>query len=102
MLIENTSKLENINLAKRECTNCLGKGYKGNYSSFTYLVRNIEELGILNQEAFLKNLPSKGTLQVDFDEMIVMDKRVLKKVMVFCANFSIASWIHKNISKAVN
>lgn len=87
MLVENISKPRKHKLTKTRMHELLQEdGYEGGYSSFTYLVRKIEEeLGIQNREAFLKLLPGKGTLQVDFGEMIVMEKGVPKKIMAFCA-----------------
>lgn len=65
------------------------EGYLGSYSSFTYLVRKIEEdLNFSSKEAFLKLEHSMGVMQVDFGEMIVMDRGVPKKVQVFCAKLS--------------
>lgn len=62
------------------------EGYTGSYSAFTYQARQIEEeLQLISKEAFLKLLPRKGSLQVDFGEMIVLHQGKKKKVYAFCA-----------------
>lgn len=65
------------------------EGYEGSYSAFTYQVRLIEEeLGIANQEAYVKLEYDGGVLQVDFGEMTVMDRGYPRKIIVFCAKLS--------------
>lgn len=65
------------------------EGYQGSYSSFTYIARKIEEeLDISSKEAYLKLEHSLGVMQVDFGEMIVMDKGVPRKVQTFCAKLA--------------
>lgn len=65
------------------------EGYTGSYSAFTYQVRKIEEeFNLSTKEAFLKLDHSNGVMQVDFGEMIVMEKGVPRKVHVFCAKLS--------------
>lgn len=62
------------------------EGYTGSYSSFTYQTRQIEdELGLNKKEAFLKLLPLKSSLQVDFGEIYVMQNGLPRKMYVFCA-----------------
>jgi len=62
------------------------EGYKGNYSSFTYQTRKVEEeFGIGQKEAYLELVPVRGSLQVDFGEVYVMQKGLPKKLHVFCA-----------------
>lgn len=65
------------------------EGYQGSYSAFTYEVRKIEEeLNLSNKEAFIKLDHLPGVMQVDFGEMIVMEKKVPRKIQVFCAKLS--------------
>lgn len=60
--------------------------YPGSYSAFTYLVRAIEkELHINMPEAFLKLKQKPGTLQVDFGEVVVMENKIPRKIIIFCA-----------------
>lgn len=64
----------------------LEEGYRGSYSSFTYQARQIEnELGINQNEAFLKLIPLKGSMQVDFGEVYVMHNGLPRKTFAFCA-----------------
>lgn len=61
-------------------------GYTGSYSSFTYQTRKAEdELGLNAKEAYLKLLPLRGSMQVDFGEAYVMENGLPRKVYVFCA-----------------
>ena len=65
------------------------EGYEGSYSTFTYQTRKIEEeFHLSTKEAFLKLDHPRGVLQVDFGEMIVMDKGIPRKTHVFCAKLS--------------
>lgn len=86
-LIENQLMQRKHKLTKKRMHELLvDEGYHGSYSAFTSLVRSIEsELNINAPEAFLKLKQKPGTLQVDFGEVIVMEKRVPRKVIIFCA-----------------
>lgn len=62
------------------------EGYTGSYSSFTYQTRQIEdELGLNTKDAYLKLIPLKGSMQVDFGEIYVMQNGAPRKMHVFCA-----------------
>ena len=87
-IIEYNSKLpKNEKLTKaRMHTLLCQEGYKGSYSSFTYQARKAEEQLDLNvKEAYLKLIPLKGSLQVDFGEVYVMQKGLPRKMYAFCA-----------------
>ena len=90
MVHENSSKPRKHKLTKLRMYELIkAEGYAGSYSAFTFIVRKIEEeLNISQKEAYLKLEPEKGSMQVDFGEMIVMNKGVPKKVIVFCAKLS--------------
>ena len=68
LIEENHTKPRKHRLTKTRMYNLLcEEGYKGSYSAFTYLTRQIEEeLAINTKEAFLKLNPIKGSMQVDF------------------------------------
>ncbi len=87
MVVENHSKPRKRKLTKQRMYDLmLDEGYEGSYSSFTYLVRKIEEdAEISNKEAFLKLEHPSGVLQVDFGSMVVMDNGYPRVVQVFCA-----------------
>lgn len=87
LITDNQVKPKKHRLTKTRMYNILcEEGYKGSYSAFTYLTRQIEEeLNINTKEAFLKLNPIKGSMQVDFGEMIVMHNKIPRKVYVFCA-----------------
>lgn len=77
---------------KNQCTkkkmykDLVKEGYTGTYSTFTWQARKVEqELGIGQSEAFLKLLPLKGSMQVDFGTMWVEEKGVRRKLFAFCA-----------------
>jgi transposase len=87
-LIEyNSKQSRNEKLTKTRMHELLcDEGYRGSYSSFTYQTRQIEDkLGINRNEAFLKLLPLKGSLQVDFGEVYVMQNSLPIKTNIFCA-----------------
>jgi len=90
MVKENADKPRKHKLTKlRMYEMVCEEGYKGAYSAFTYQVRKIEEeLNLSKKEAFLKLDHPKGVMQVDFGEMIVMDKTVPRKIYAFCAKLS--------------
>lgn len=90
MVEENFHKPRKHKLTKSRMYELMqNEGYEGSYSAFTYQVRKIEEESHLSiKEAFLKLDHSKGVMQVDFGEMIVMDKGFPRKVHVFCAKLS--------------
>jgi len=84
----NSEKPTNQRLTKKRMYELVREeGYKGNYSSFTYQTRKVEEeFGIGHQkEAFLELVPVRGSLQVDFGEVYVMQRGLPKKLHVFCA-----------------
>ena len=87
LIRENQDKPKKHRLTKTRMYNLLcDEGYKGSYSAFTYLTRQIEEeLNINSKEAFLKLNPIKGSMQVDFGEMLVMHNKMPRKVYAFCA-----------------
>lgn len=87
MIQENKEKGAKDRLTKTRMYELLhDEGYAGSYSAFTYQVRQIEEeLQLSSKEAFIKLLPQKGTLQVDFGEMIVLNQGRKHKVHAFCA-----------------
>jgi len=87
LIKENEDKPKKHRLTKTRMYNLIcDEGYKGSYSAFTYLTRQIEEkLNINSNEAFLKLNPIKGSMQVDFGEMLVMDNKMPRKVYAFCA-----------------
>jgi transposase len=87
LMEENRTKPRKHRLTKTRMYNLLcEEGYKGSYSAFTYLTRQIEEeLAINTKEAFLKLNPIKGSMQVDFGEVVVMHNKMPRKVYVFCA-----------------
>ena len=62
------------------------EGYTGSYEAFTWQVRQIEEeQNHTTKEAFVKLLPFRSHLQVDFGEIEVMDQGVPRKIFFFCA-----------------
>ncbi len=83
----NLGKSKNQQLTKKRMYELMcEEGYKGNYSSFTYQARKVEgELGIGRKESFLELVPLKGSMQVDFGEVYVMQEGLPKKIHVFCA-----------------
>ena len=87
MVNKNHKKDRNEKLTKMRMHELLcDEGYNGSYSSFTYQVRQIEEKHNINtKEAFVKLNAIKGSMQVDFAEVIVMRKGVPKKIYVFGA-----------------
>lgn len=87
LITDNQVKPKKHRLTKTRMYNLLcEEGYKGSYSAFTYLTRKIEEeFNINSKEAYLKLNPIKGSMQVDFGEMVVMHNQVPRKVYVFCA-----------------
>lgn len=90
MIKENHQKAKKHKLTKSRMHELmLDEGYLGSYSSFTYMVRKIEEeLNIAGKEAFIKLEHSMGVMQVDFGEIVVMDKNIPRKIQVFCAKLS--------------
>lgn len=87
MLIDNKTKPRKERLTKtRMFTLMQDEGYTGCYSSFTELTRQLEdELSLTQQDAFIKLLPTEGTMQVDFGEMNTVYQGKKTKVIVFCA-----------------
>jgi len=87
LIEDNQGKPRKHRLTKTRMYNLMcEEGYQGSYSAFTYLTRQIEEeLNINSKEAFLKLNPIKGSMQVDFGEMVVMHNKMPRKVYVFCA-----------------
>lgn len=87
LIEENQDKPKKHRLTKTRMHNLLcDEGYKGSYSAFTYLTRQIEEdFHINSKEAFLKLNPIKGSMQVDFGEVVVIHNKMPRKVYVFCA-----------------
>lgn len=87
MLIDNKTKPRKERLTKtRMFTLMQDEGYTGCYSSFTELTRQLEdELSLTRQDAFIKLLPTEGTMQVDFGEMSTIYQGKKTKVIVFCA-----------------
>lgn len=87
MLIENKSKPRKQRLTKtRMFTLMQDEGYMGCYSSFTELTRQLEEeLSLTQEDAFIKLLPTEGTMQVDFGEMNAIYQGKKTKVIAFCA-----------------
>lgn len=87
MLLENKTKLRKERLTKmRMFTLMQDEGYIGCYSSFTELTRQLEEeLSFTQEDAFIKLLPTEGTMQVDFGEMSTIYQGKKAKVIVFCA-----------------
>jgi transposase len=90
MVFENSTKPKKHKLTKLRMHELIkAEGYAGSYSAFTFIVRKIEEeLNLSQKEAYLKLEPAKGSMQVDFGEMVVMDKGVPRKVIAFCAKLS--------------
>ncbi|QNO13736.1 IS21 family transposase [Alkalicella caledoniensis] len=90
MLIENSYRQRKDRLTKTRMHELMcEEGYKGSYSSFTHLVRQIESSEELkSKEAFFKLAPIPGTLQVDFGDMVVMDNGIPKVIQVFCAKLT--------------
>ena len=87
LLITNTklSKREQLTKIRMHELLC-EEGYAGSYQAFTYLTRQIEnELDLNSPEGFLKLIPLKGSMQVDFGEIYVMQDGKPKKLYVFCA-----------------
>jgi transposase len=83
MVKENHLKARKHKLTKKRMYELMvDQEYTGSYSTFTSLVRSIEQD---LQEAFLKLKQKPGTLQVDFGEMVVMQNNIPRKVIVFCA-----------------
>lgn len=87
MLQDNKERCTKDRLTKKRMYELLQEdGYAGSYSAFTYQARLIEEeLQLSSTEAFIKLLPRKGTLQVDFGDMIVLNEGRKQKVHAFCA-----------------
>ena len=87
MLLDNKIKPRKERLTKtRMFTLMQDEGYIGCYSSFTELTRQLEdELSLTQEDAFLKLLPTEGTMQVDFGEMSTIYQGKKTKVIVFCA-----------------
>ncbi len=90
MVEDNFSKPRKHKLTKTRMHELMTEeGYQGSYSAFTYEVRKIEEeLNISNKEAFLKLDHLPGVMQVDFGEMLVMEKGIPRKIQVFCAKLA--------------
>lgn len=91
IIIEENNKVRKKNkLTKTRMHQLLQQeGYEGSYSAFTYQVRLAEEeLGVNNEEAYVKLKYGGGVLQVDFGEMTVMDNGYPRKIIVFCAKLS--------------
>ena len=90
MVQENYSKPRKHKLTKTRMYELMcDEGYTGSYSAFTYQVRKIEEeFSLSTKEAFLKLEHPNGVMQVDFGEMIVMEKGVPRKIYVFCSKLS--------------
>ena len=87
LIEENQDKPKKHRLTKTRMYNLMcDEGYKGSYSAFTYLTRQIEEeLNINSKEAFIKLNPILGSMQVDFGEVVVMHNKMPRKVYAFCA-----------------
>lgn len=90
MVQENSKVRKKIDLLRTRMHELIQEeGYKGAYSAFTYQIRLIkEELGIGNKEAYVKLKYDGGVLQVDFGEMVVMDRGYTRKIIVFFAKLS--------------
>jgi len=87
MVLENSKKPRDEKLTKTRMHEILCEDkYPGSYSTFTYLVRKIEEELELNiPETFIKLNPIKGTMQVDFGETYVIKGTKKKKIFFFAA-----------------
>ena len=87
MIQENYEKSGKDRLTKTRMHELLqDEGYTGSYSAFTYQARQIEEeLQLSSKEAFIKLLPQRGSLQVDFGEMTVLRQGKKHTVHAFCA-----------------
>lgn len=90
MILENKDKYKKNKLTKTRMYELIQEeDYKGSYSAFTHQIRMIEEdLGIGMKEAYVKLQLGGGVLQVDFGEMVVMEKGYPRKIIVFCAKLS--------------
>lgn len=90
MVLENSTKPKKHKLTKLRIYELIkDEGYARSYSAFTFIVRKIEEgLSLCEKEVYLKLKPAKVTMQVDFGEIIVMDKEIPRKVIAFCAKLA--------------
>lgn len=83
---ENREQKKKQRLTKKRMFHLLkDEGYAGKYSAFTEMVRRIERdmyTGV--DDAFVKLVPLKGTMQVDFGEMLVKEQGIIRKVHAFC------------------
>lgn len=86
MVKENREKKRKQRLTKKRMFQLVkDEGYEGKYSAFTEMVRKIEKdmyTGV--NDAFIKLVPLKGTMQVDFGEMLVKEHGAQRKVFAFC------------------
>lgn len=87
MVEENQKAPRKQRLTKRRMFNLLkDEGYSGKYSAFTEMVRKVEkELNTGANDAFIELIPLKGSMQVDFGEMVVKEHGTYRKVFAFCA-----------------
>lgn len=104
MLQDNKEKCTKDRLTKKRMYELLQEdGYAGSYSAFTYQARLIEEeLQLSSTEAFIKLLPQKGTLQVDFGDMIVLNEGRKQKVHAFCAKLCFSKGVCTDLPLAKN